>query len=106
MLDISNGKIVRVIFLAREYGPDSGRVADYVAGLNTDEQVSLVAVVWVGRETFEPGDIKEAVETARAEATAPTEDYLAGIPELAEYLEDGMAALGLDVRDEEDHLRG
>ena len=33
MLDISTGKVVRVIFLAREYGPDSPRLSDYVGGL-------------------------------------------------------------------------
>ena len=104
MLDISTGKVVRVIFLAREYGPDSPRLSDYVGGLNTDEQISLVAVTWVGRGTFDAADIDEALETARQEATAPAEDYLGGIPELAEYLEDGMDALGLDVRDEEDHF--
>ncbi|MEO0991886.1 MAG: DUF3775 domain-containing protein, partial [Pseudomonadota bacterium] len=36
--------------------------------------------------------------------TAPTEDYLSGIPALAEYLEDGLDALGIDVADEEDEL--
>ncbi len=105
MLDISNGKIVRVIFLSREYGPGSHQVRDYVSGLNEDEQVSLVALAWIGRDTYSAEDVAEALQTARNEATAPTEDYLAGMPDLAEYLESGMEALGLDVTDEEDHFR-
>ncbi|MBT8415748.1 MAG: DUF3775 domain-containing protein [Boseongicola sp.] len=104
MLDISTGKIVRVIFLSREYGPDSHHLSDYISGLNEDEQVSLVALMWVGRETYSADELAEAKQTAREEATAPTEQYLSGIPGLAEYLEDGLDALGIDVADAEDHM--
>ena len=104
MLDISNAKVVRVIFLAREYGPESPHLHDYISGLNEDEQVSLVAVMWIGRETFGADEVAEALETARAERTAPTEDYLSGIPEMPDYLEAGMEALGLDVSDTEDRM--
>lgn len=104
MLDISNAKAVRVIFLAREYGPDDPHLKDYISGLNEDEQISLVAAVWIGRESFEPSEIEEALATARSEHTAPTEDYLAGIPELPDFLEAGMEALGLDVTDTEDRM--
>jgi hypothetical protein len=105
MLDISTVKVVRVIALAREYGPDSRQLTDYVSGLNEDEQVSLVVCMWIGRETFSVDELDEAIETARNERTAPTEDYLGGIPELADFLEAGMEELGLDVTDEEDRLR-
>lgn len=105
MLDISTGKIVRIIFLTREYGPDSLHLSDYISGLNEDEQVSLVALMWVGRDSFDASDFEEAKETARIEATAPTEQYLSGIPDLAELLESGMEALGIDVTDAEDHFR-
>lgn len=105
MLDISNGKVVRVIALAREYGADSVPLRNYVSGLNEDEAASLVAVMWVGRESYDAEDIAEAKRTALAEATVPTEIYLSGEPQLADLLEDGMEALGLAVADEEDHLR-
>ncbi|WP_068119367.1 DUF3775 domain-containing protein [Tropicimonas marinistellae] len=105
MLDISTGKVVRVIALAREFGPDNGRLRDYISGLNVDEQVSLVACMWIGRESFMADELEDALATARAERTAPTEDYLTGIPELASFLEDGMDALGINVADEEDRLR-
>ena len=41
---------------------------------------------------------------ALAEATAPTEQYLSGIPGLAEHLESGLDRLGVDVSHEEDQL--
>ena len=105
MLDISTAKIVRIIFLSREYGPDSVHLTDYISGLNEDEQVSLVALMWIGRESFDASDLDEAKATARIEATAPTEQYLSGIPDLGELLESGMEALGIDVTDAEDHFR-
>ncbi len=105
MPDISTGKVVRIIFLAREYGPESSHLHDYISGLNEDEQAHLVALMWVGRDSFDADDWDEAVATARAEATAPTEDYLMGIPELPDYLEAGLEAMGIDVADAEDHLR-
>ena len=104
MLEISTGKIVRVIALTRELGPDHPHLKEYIASLNVDEKVNLVALMWVGRETYEASQLEEAKQQARAEATAPTEDYLSGIPALAEYLEDGMDALGIDVADAEDHM--
>ena len=105
MPDISVNKVVRVIFLAREYGPEGANLHDYISGLNTDEAASLVAIMWIGRGTFEPEEWDEAYATAKVEATAPTEDYLSGIPELPEHLEAGLEALEIDVSDAEDHFR-
>ena len=106
MLEISPAKVVRVIALEREFGPDATRLYDFIAGLNEDEQASLVALMWIGRESFEADDLEEAIATARTEATAPTPDYLSGIPALAEHLESGMEALGIDVTEEEDDIHG
>ncbi len=119
MLEISPEKIAHVIIRAREY--DSGvnawahsghrkghgtetELSEFIASLNEDEQASLVAVMWIGRDTFGPEDLAEAIETAKAERTSPTEDYLMGEPQLADYLEAGMEALGLSPEDAEDAL--
>lgn len=119
MLQISPDKIAHVIIRAREY--DSGidawqhsgsrrqhgtrtELHDFIEGLNEDEQASLVAVMWVGRESFDAEELEEAIETARSERTTPTEDYLMGEPRLADLLEAGMEALGLSPEDAEDDL--
>ena len=49
MLEISSGKVVRVIALAREFGSDNRQLRNYVSSLNEDEQISLVALTWIGR---------------------------------------------------------
>lgn len=103
MLELGTGKIVRVIMLTRQYGPDSVKLADYISGFNEDEKANLVAVMWVGRGSFEPEEFDYAKQEAMREATAPTENYLSGIPGLAEHLENGLDALGIDVTDAEDH---
>lgn len=90
--------------LTREYGPDSVKLSDYIAGLNDDEKANLVALMWIGRGSFEVDELEQAKDEARREATAPTERYLSGIPGLAEHLESGLDALGIDVSDAEDDL--
>ncbi|WP_300012158.1 DUF3775 domain-containing protein [uncultured Roseobacter sp.] len=105
MPDISTNKVVRVIFLAREYGPESSQLHNYISNLNDEEAANLVAIMWVGRDSFDPEDWAEALATATTEATAPTENYLSGIPELPDHLEAGLEALGVDVTDAEDHFR-
>ncbi len=129
MLKISPGTVAHVILRARELGvkvarwdaPGDTRDADtilesrssdateqelrsFINSLNIDERTSLVAIAWIGRGTFEPEDLAEAIETARDEATTPTEDYLLGIPLLADYLEDGLEKLGIDPAEAEDDL--
>jgi hypothetical protein len=66
-----------------------------------DEQVNLVALAWIGRGTFAPEELDEAVETARSERVSATSKYLMGIPLLADYLEEGLEKLGISVEDAE-----
>lgn len=76
-------------------------VAEFIAGLNEDEQASLVAVAWVGRGTYSADELAEAIATARAERVNATEDYLLGIPLLADFLEEGLEKLGYSIEDVE-----
>jgi hypothetical protein len=62
--------------------------------LNVDEAAELVALVWVGRGDFDPGEWKKAVEMARASATNKTSAYLMGMPMLGDLLQEGLAAIG------------
>ena len=97
-------------FLGQEYrrqrGGDTTRseAAEFIAGLNDDEQANLVALTWVGRGTYSAEEFKEAVEMARAERTNPTQEYLLGIPLLADYLEEGLEKLGYSVEDVENDM--
>ena len=104
MLEISASKVVQVIFLAREMDVGAGQLHVFVEDLNEQEKAHLTAIAWVGRGAFEPEEYAEAVDTALTEATTPTADYLMGMPHLAENLEAGLDALGVDVTGEEEDL--
>ncbi|WP_306114566.1 MULTISPECIES: DUF3775 domain-containing protein [unclassified Roseovarius] len=104
MLDISTYKIAQVILMARELERAEGELRAFIDRLSEDEQASLVAVMWIGRDSFAAEDLDEALATAREEATTPTADYLLGTPHLSDHLENGLDALGVSVVDDEDDL--
>ena len=131
-LEISPTKVGFVIVKSREYAAkvgawDDGATSDhdadsileafsddatqaelkeFIHDLNEDEQVSLVALAWIGRGSFAPDELDEAMSTARAERNNRTEDYLIGIPLLSDYLEDALDRLGYSVEDAEDDALG
>lgn len=101
MIEISTDKVVHVLFLAREGDVGADELTAFIDALNDDEKAHLTAIAWVGRGAFEPEDYDEAVDTAFAGATTPTSEYLSGMPHLAENLEAGLEALGIDVSEAE-----
>jgi len=107
MLDITTYKIAQVILMARELDRAEGELRAFIDRLSEDEQISLVAVMWIGRDSFARDELDEALATARDEATTPTADYLLGTPHLSDHLENGLEALGLSASgDEDDLVRG
>lgn len=74
----------------------------FIRDLNEDEQASLVALAWIGRGSFGPEELEEALATARAERTNRTDEYLLGMPLLPDYLEEALDRLGYSVEDAED----
>ena len=104
MLEISVYKIAQVILMARELDRAEGELRGFIDRLTEEEQASLVAVMWIGRDSFAAEEYDEAYETALSEATTPTADYLIGTPHLSDHLENGLDALGLSAVDDEDEL--
>ncbi len=129
-LEIAPEKVAHVIIKAREYDvkvgswqdspgdgdneadpgailedladdPTRDELSGFIDALNDDEQASLVALAWIGRGTFEPEDLDEAVETAKSERSNSTARYLLGIPLLSDFLEEGLEKLGYAVEDVE-----
>lgn len=62
--------------------------------LNGDEAVQLVALTWLGRGDYERSDWAAAVAEASRNRGRSAANYLIGTPQLADYLEDGLAAFG------------
>ncbi|MCG3269176.1 DUF3775 domain-containing protein [Yoonia sp. I 8.24] len=104
MLAISSDKIAEVIILARELHRAENEFDGFVGQLTGEEKVALVSVFWIGRGSFDASELAEAQQTAAREATTPTASYLKGSPHLADHLESGMEALGLNPTDAEEDL--
>lgn len=79
----------------------SDELKSFIRDLNEDEQASLVALAWIGRGSFAPEELDEALLTARSERNNRTEEYLIGMPLLPDYLEEALDRLGYSVEDAE-----
>src|ERR687894_3295149 len=72
-------------------------VRDVIAGLNDDERADLIALVYIGRGDLEPEEWGDAVRLAREREDAMSitaADWLLGIPNLGDLLDEGLAAMG------------
>lgn len=106
MLEISGYKVAQVIVMARELGRAEGELRGFLDRLTEEELTSLVAVMWIGRGSFEAEELDEAIATAQEEATTPTADYLLGTPHLSDNLEAGLEALGISASETEEDVLG
>jgi hypothetical protein len=122
MPEIHADAVAEVILLAREIGESASlgardgvssrgagglaarELRDFVDNLTEEERFSLVAIMWIGRDTFTADEYDEAYKTAAQEATTSTATYLLGVPMLADYLESGLEALGISASDAEQDL--
>jgi hypothetical protein len=74
--------------------PTQKELLEMIRNLDEDEQIHLVAIAWVGRGTYQASEWNEALRQATAAHNNRTAEYLAGLPLLGDYLEEGAAALG------------
>jgi hypothetical protein len=77
---------------------------EFLDALNEDEQASLIALAWIGRGTYAPGELGEAISTAKAEHGANASAYLFSLPLLPDYLEDGLEQLGFSAGEAEEEI--
>lgn len=103
-MEISPRKVAQVAMMARELDRAEDEMRAFIERMSEDEQAELVAVMWIGRESFFAEDWDEALATAKTEASTPCADYLIGTPHLADNLENGLEALGISSEDVENDL--
>jgi hypothetical protein len=76
---------------------DDPAYSEFVTAVNDlepDQQVELVALMWLGRGDFDVTEWQQARAQAGESWTAHTADYLIATPLVADYLEEGLAQLG------------
>jgi hypothetical protein len=83
---------------------DRSELVSFIRGLNVDEQVDLVALMWLGRGD---GGL-ESWDDLRAQAVQAhnnrTASYLMETPMLGDYLEEALSEFGLSLEDYEESL--
>lgn len=84
-----------------EDDPVQEELRSLIMSLSFDEQVDLVALMWLGRDDYAAEDW-DAIRAEAVEAhNRRTASYLCGSPLLADHLADGLSALGHSCADYE-----
>ena len=76
--------------------PSYQEVKSTVDDLEPDQQVTLVALMWLGRGDYDVEEWDGAIENAQDSWNERTAEYLLGTPLVADYLSEGLVALGYD----------
>ena len=65
-----------------------------VDDLEPDQQVALMALMWLGRGDYDEDQWEAACIDAKSEWTPRTAEYLMATPLVADYLDEGLSLLG------------
>jgi len=85
-------------------GTDRSELSGFIRGLNVDEQIDLVALMWLGRGDGDISNWRELRAQAAQAHNNRTASYLIGTPMLPDLLEEAMSAFGLSIEDFEENL--
>ncbi|GMQ97072.1 MAG: DUF3775 domain-containing protein [Gammaproteobacteria bacterium] len=69
-------------------------VSNLITDLEPIQQVTLVALMWLGRGDFELDEWESAMEQAKDSWTERTAEYLLATPLVSDFLTDGLDQLG------------
>jgi Protein of unknown function (DUF3775) len=95
-----------VVFGLEDHSKETDRseLATFIRGLNVDEQIDLVALMWLGRGDGDLDNWRELRGEAARAHNNRTASYLIGTPMLADYLEEALSQFGKSLEDFEEHL--
>jgi hypothetical protein len=83
---------------------DRSELSGFIRGLNVDEQIDLVALMWLGRGDGDLDNWRDLRAEAERAHNNRTASYLIGTPMLADYLEEALSQFGKSFEDFEGHL--
>jgi Protein of unknown function (DUF3775) len=83
---------------------DLTELSSFISDLNVDEQIDLVALMWLGRGDGDLDSFSDLRSQAADAHNNRTAAYLLGTPMFADYLEEAMSAFGLSTEDFEDDV--
>lgn len=84
-----------------EDDPVVEEVTSLINSLSEDEQIDLVALMWLGRDDYSASDWPAVREEAARAHNQRTAEYLLGTPLVGDFLEEGLALLGYSCEEYE-----
>jgi hypothetical protein len=90
----TTGDDSKLVTIEDYLGEDDRRreMVEFIAGLNIDEQIDLLALIMLGRGDYDIADWDVAVAEAQGRIAARDPDFMIGDAALPEYLGDGLEA--------------
>jgi hypothetical protein len=79
--------------------PTVQEIIAFINAMSVDEQVDLVALAWIGRDDYTAADWASVREEAAAAHNKRTATYLLGMPQLGDFLEEGLSLLGYSIEE-------
>jgi len=83
---------------------DRSELFGFIRVLNEDEQIDLVALMWLGRGDGDLDNWRDLRAEASRAHNNRTASYLIGTPMLADYLEEALSQFGRSFEDFEESL--
>jgi len=83
---------------------DLTELSGFISDLNVDEQIDLVALMWLGRGDGDLDSFRDLRNEAADAHNNRTAAYVLGTPMFADYLEEAMSMFGLSLEDFEGDL--
>lgn len=91
------------IEILEDYSDDAteDELREALVNLNQDQLHELLALVWLGRGSYDKTQWNEAIQVARDTdpSAISTPAYLMGTPLLSDFIEEGLAELGLSLEE-------
>ena len=87
---------------ALEFGPhDQTRheLVSAISDLNDDEQLDIIALIYLGRGDFTLAEWDDARQAATEIGRQGTPRFVVGIPLVSDYLEEGLSLFGASIQD-------
>jgi len=88
--DVGDGDFSELMLSRHGTDPVYQQLKGTIDDLDPDQQMTLVALMWVGRGDYTLDEWDDALELAEENWTDHTADYLIGTPLLADYLDEAL----------------
>ena len=79
--------------------PAVEELTSLINSLSEDEQIDLVALMWLGRDDYSAGDWPDVRSEAARAHNDRTAEYLIGTPLVADFLEEGLSKLNFSCEE-------